>query len=175
MLSRPKYLIHYSESFRNQSSPMELKSRTARICIQWLQRHKHWHRTSTNSTKILHAPHNRKINPYRGPAARLTTKNLEKFHQQNRKLRQQQISSRKPVSPKKGTELLVMYTGQMKASVASAHCSLLTGQMSSISSSRSSTNSAYSAQLCIVTQLSVGNPTTAQTTTGAWQILKLSL
>ena len=46
--------------------------------------------------------------------------------------------------------------------------------MSSIFGSRNSTNSAYSAQLCIVTQLSVGNPTTAQTTTGAWQILKLS-
>ena len=117
MLSRPKYLIHYSESFRNQSSPMEQKSRTAVQCIQWLPRHKHWHRTSSNSTEILDAPHNRKINPYRGPAARFLTEHLGKFHQQSRKLRRQQIFSRKPVSPKKGTELLVLYTGQMNSLV----------------------------------------------------------
>ena len=132
MLSRPKYLIHYSESFRNQSSPMELKSRTARICIQWLQRHKHWHRTSTNSTKILHAPHNRKINPYRGPAAQFLTKHLGKFHQQSRKLRQQQIFLRKPVSPKKGTELLVLYIGQMNSLVQQLQWPQLTAHWSDV-------------------------------------------
>ena len=90
---------------------MELKSRTARICIQWLQRHKHWHRTSTNSTKILHAPHNRKINPYRGPAARFTTENLGKFHSKAENFGDGKTFSQLFVNPKKCAELLVLLSG----------------------------------------------------------------